>query len=220
MSGFILVLGVVLVTQPPFLFNVAPATLLFSSLLPLVHDDLYYVGAALAGTGCFMGGLTRVLIAKCEGVSLPVLITWSAGWGILVSACYCLLDPGSCILSPSISSISFKEWLLILGLALSGLLAFTLMTQALKLISPNLVSSFRALELVLAFCVQSNLTGHAPDTWSCVGGALILAGVLVLTFQEKIIELYFPHRVSQTDITAAADQSEYSRLVEEGRLSG
>ena len=44
------------------------------------------------------------------------------------------------------------------GLAVSGLLAFTTLTRSLQLISPNLVSSLRTLELVLAFLVQSLLT--------------------------------------------------------------
>ena len=62
------------------------------------------------------------------------------------------------------------------GLALSGLLAFTTLTRSLQLISPNLVASLRTLELVLAFCVQSIVTGLAPGLLSCLGGGLILIG--------------------------------------------
>ena len=76
-----------------------------------------------------------------------------------------------------------------MGLAISGLLAFTSMTFALKLISPNLVSSLRTLELVLAYGVQDLVTGEHPDIWSCFGGGMILAGVLILTFQDRILEM-------------------------------
>jgi drug/metabolite transporter (DMT)-like permease len=213
-SGFILLLGVVLVTQPPFLFYGVPTTNWSSFPLSPSHDDLYYVGVALAGIGGFMGGLARVLIVKCEGVSIPVLVTWSAIWGILLSVGYCLLQPGSYILSSSIFMISFKNWLILLGLALTGLLAFTLMTHALKLISPNLVSSFGTLELVLAFVVQANLTGQSPDTWSCVGGVLILVGVLVLTFQENISEMFSYHPHNGYLYQTVTTRSEYSRLDE------
>ena len=176
----------------------------------------------MAVTGCCMGGLNRVLIAKCEGVSIPVLVSWAAGWGLVLSIGYCLLQPGSLILSTFITKISCTDWLLLLGLALSGLLAFTSMTHALKLISPNLVSSFRTLELVLAYVVQALLTEEAPETWSCVGGVLILAGVLVLTFQENISDILASHQMwhygnlYQT-VTA---QSAYQSLDDVSRLYG
>ena len=64
----------------------------------------------------------------------------------------------------------------LVGLALSGLFAFTTLTRSLQLISPNLVASLRTLELVLAFCVQSIITGLAPSLLSCLGGGLILIG--------------------------------------------
>ena len=62
------------------------------------------------------------------------------------------------------------------GLAVSGLLAFTTLTRSLQLISPNLVSSLRSLELVLAFLVQAAITGQPPQTLSWLGGGLILIG--------------------------------------------
>ena len=75
-------------------------------------------------------------------------------------------------------------------------MAFTSMTLALKLISPNLVSSLRTLELVLAYGVQALVTGESPDIWSCFGGGLILSGVLMLTFQEKISDMFSVIQVS------------------------
>ena len=38
-----------------------------------------------------------------------------------------------------------------------------------QLVSPNLVASLRCLELVLAFTVQTLLTGHLPDLVSILG---------------------------------------------------
>ena len=70
------------------------------------------------------------------------------------------------------------------GLAVSGLLAFTTLTKSLQLISPNLVASLRTLELVLAFLVQSLITGLSPDLLSWLGGLLILTGVLLLALQD------------------------------------
>ena len=71
LSGILLLLGVFLVCQPPFLFN----HLQDDSLLTL-HDNLYYLGVSLAVTACCTGGLMDMVIAKCEGVSTPVLVNW------------------------------------------------------------------------------------------------------------------------------------------------
>ena len=70
------------------------------------------------------------------------------------------------------------------------------MTLALKLISPNLVSSLRTLELVLAYGVQALVNGESPDIWSCFGGGLILSGVLLLRFQDNIYEMFSVIKVS------------------------
>ena len=63
------------------------------------------------------------------------------------------------------------------GLSISGLLAFFTLTKSLQMISPNLVASLRTLELVLAFSVQSLITGVAPDTLSSLGGTFIFVGM-------------------------------------------
>jgi len=209
--------GVVLVTQPPFLFNTTHWGFLYSALLQVVHDKLYFTGVGLAGIGAVMGSLQRILISKCEGVTVPVLAAWSAVWGVLFSTCYCLLQPGSHILSPAITKISQEDWLLYVGLATSSLLSFTLMILALKLISPNLVSAFKTVELVVAFPVQSIVSNKAPDIFSCVGGGLIIAGVFAMTFQTRISNLGFSFWIFQNnhDYQLIEEQTENTRLFHE-----
>ena len=68
---------------------------------------------------------------------------------------------------------------------MSGLLAFTTLTRSLQLVSPNLVSSLRCVELVLAFAVQGLITLQVPSIISCVGGGLIIIGVIILAFQVR-----------------------------------
>jgi len=211
-SGAILVLGILLVCQPPFLFapsspevTVAPAI----SYLLVKHDDSYFIGVALAIVACFTGGFMDVLAAKCEEVSTFVLVTWSAISGFIITVAASPLLSDGRILSKDIVNISLEDWLLFIGLAVSGLMAFTCLTAALKLISPNLVSSLRTLELVFAFTAQSLVTGQDPEMLPCLGGFLILAGVLTLTFQERILEL-MKHGVNFVAFNRA---SEYERLL-------
>jgi drug/metabolite transporter (DMT)-like permease len=102
------------------------------------------------------------------------LVNWAAISGLIISVGFSQVLSGCRFISSNIVKISWTDWLILIGLAVSGLLAFTSMTYAPKLISPNLVSSLKTLELVLAYAVQTLVTGENPDIWSCFGGGLIL----------------------------------------------
>merc|ERR1712110_427353 len=68
------------------------------------------------------------------------------------------------------------NWALITGLSTCGLVAFTTLTLSLQLVSPNMVSSLRCLEMVVAFLVQSVITGLAPNILSSIGGGIVTLG--------------------------------------------
>jgi drug/metabolite transporter (DMT)-like permease len=123
-------------------------------------------------------------------VSTPVLVNCAALSGLILTVSICQVLLGCRVLSSDIAKISWADWIILIGLAESSLMAFTSMTLALKLISPNLVSSLQTLELVLAYSFQALVTGESPEIWSCLGGGLILFGVLMLTFQDKISEMF------------------------------
>lgn len=72
------------------------------------------------------------------------------------------------------------------GLSTCGLVAFTTLTLSLQLVSPNMVSSLRCLEMVVAFLVQSVITGLAPNILSSIGGGLITLGIVILGAEESI----------------------------------
>ena len=103
-----LVTGVILVCQPPFIFN-------NFSRRPGERDDLYYLGVFIAVIACVTSGLMDVLVAKCEEVSASVLLLWTAIMGLAISVLYCLNTPQSEILSPDILHISWQDWALYLG---------------------------------------------------------------------------------------------------------
>ena len=121
-----------------------------------------------------------------QGVSTLILVNWVGVCGLLVAIVFSLLDPSSYMLSPAILSVSSADWLTLIGLAVCGLSAFSLQIKALHLIAPSLVASLRATELVVAFVVQTILTGQAPNMWDCLGGSLVMTGVLLLSMQKKI----------------------------------
>ena len=114
----------------------------------------------------------------------PVLLTWSAVMGLLASLVYCLASPTSVLVTPaSWAQVTPTQAALYIGLSISGLLAFTTHTRSLQLACPSLVSSLGCSELVVAFIVQSLITGQSPNMLSCLGGGLIVTGVIILAFQ-------------------------------------
>ena len=123
-------------------------------------------------------------------MSTPVLVNCAAVSGLIFTVSACQVLHGCRVLSSDIAKISLADWIILIGLAVSSLMAFTSMTLALKLISPNLVSSLQTMELILAYGVQALVTGESTDIWSSFGGGLIFSGVLVLTFQDKISEMF------------------------------
>ena len=103
-----LVMGVIFVCQPAFIFHISPRT--------LEKDDVYYVGVLLASTACIAGGFMDVLVAMCVEVSTYVLLLWTAIMGLAISIIYCLNTPESEILSADILHISWQDWALYLGM--------------------------------------------------------------------------------------------------------
>ena len=67
--------------------------------------------------GYIPGGVTDVLVAKCDNVSTWVLVNWSALLGLIMSAIYCIV-PWSYLSSPPM--ISIQDVLASAGLAVSG----------------------------------------------------------------------------------------------------
>ena len=108
--------------------------------------------------------------------------------------------------------------ILIVGLSLSGLIAFTTLTLSLQLISPNIVASLRCLELVLAFSVESIITGSLPDIVTSTGGALIILGVIILSLQDylaKYTKEMIKWIVESRRSSVSDFESQYTRLIHE-----
>ena len=76
--------------------------------------------------------IKNIMVLSLQGVSTPVLVNWSAISGLFISIGFSQLQSGSRILSPDIVKICWSDWLILAILAVSGLLAFTSMTHALK----------------------------------------------------------------------------------------
>ena len=85
-SGTVLLLGVILVCQPPFIFPHELSREGSVSFFLSSHDGLYYVGVALAGTACLTGGLMDILIAKCEVELFTIYFQATTGYVLFLGS--------------------------------------------------------------------------------------------------------------------------------------
>jgi len=183
LTCLLLVTGVILVCRPPFLFH----SFSYKAIMEDVEYKNYSIGLILTLIATACGAIMNVVISECSSVPSPVLLSWSAVMGLLASLVYCLASPTSVLVTPaSWAQVTPTMAALYIGLSISGLLAFTTTTRSLQLACPSLVSTLGCTELVVAFIVQSLITGQSPNILSCLGGVLIVTGVIILAFQEKI----------------------------------
>ena len=156
MFGCLLVSGMVLCVQPPFLFPVkivgAPDVETVGA--PDVETDYdYYIGVLLALATAVMGAMANVCIAKCENVSSKVLVFYSGLGGLIISLiCSCFDEKNKIFFN--ISAVDINTWLVLGLVGVTGIAGHFSLTRSLRLIPPTTVAVLRSLEIVLAYIVQ------------------------------------------------------------------
>ena len=117
-AGLQLLVGVILVCKPPFLFGSSDT---------IGEHDSYYLGVLLASISCLAGGSMNVMVSLCRHVSSNILVSWSAVSGVLMSVIYCLSEGTSSILSDRIFDTTWTQWATFFGLYIVFLLIFLFM---------------------------------------------------------------------------------------------
>merc|ERR1719468_383210 len=141
------------------------------------------VGAVLTGT------YHNVIVPLCKDVKSPVLVLWVGLAAILVSSIAAQFVPTALIATGRITEMPLQMWLIILGLAVSGMLAYLCLTRALQLISPTLVSSLRSLEIIFAYGAESIIVYALPMVTSIFGAILVIIGVTGIALEFHITQL-------------------------------
>jgi len=170
----ILLLGVLCVCKPSFIFNQKGEE---------TNESAITIGLILAAVSSFLGGLTNVLSSYCKNAPSGALVFWIAVFALVLSAAGEQFLPGSYILTPRIVDLTVLQWAAIFGMTMSGLVAYLSLTKSLQLIDPTLVSSLRSLEIILAFGVQSLIDQALPDVYGISGALLVCLGISVAAFE-------------------------------------
>merc|ERR1712126_211795 len=176
-SAVILIGGELLICQPFSLHNSNSS-----------EKSNHLLGVGLAFAACVSGSLDGILVnmLKTETVPVTVLLNWAAIFVAFIAVIDTSIMADSNIFSADISSIHVDDWFILLGVALSGILSFLLLTLSLQQASPTLVSSIRSFELVMATAVTAILANSSPTVPVIFGVLLITCGILFLTFHSEL----------------------------------
>ena len=142
--GLLLLLGMILCIQPPFLFPANqhsnsthnathemanytnPLKKLVVNVQLSLHDGApeavddeegssnYYIGAVLAVCTAVTGAMANVVIARCEKVSSKVMVFYSGLGGCILAFVLSIFDNDNKIIF-DITSISGNQWLVMIG---------------------------------------------------------------------------------------------------------
>ena len=202
--GLFLLIGVVLVIQPPFIFpNYEDAIqdyfvkAQFHTLFVLprgtsrlevsYRTKLYYIGVIIALSAALAKGVLNICVNKCSKIKSTVLMWWTGFGGIIVSLIAFTFDKDARMLSTEIFQVTYTEWLLLFGLAISGLIGYFCMTKSLQMIDPTCVAFVRSLEIIFGYIVQITILGQIPSILSLSGAIIVFIAVAAYSLQYRIM---------------------------------
>jgi len=209
--AFVLISGVILCTQPPFLFpshdqprhhhhdhhgrhhHHHVSSVAFNDSLPIEttttknpgdDDCAYYIGVVLAVGAAVTGAASNVIVAKIEQVSSTAIVTYSGVGGVVLALAYGVIVDTEDMIVPSFTEVTAEEWLSLLMLGGMGLVGFFALTRSLQLIPPTTVAVLRAMEIVLAYGVQAVVLGEVPNSLAIAGSSLVITSVVAFAAEN------------------------------------
>ena len=200
--GLFLLIGVVLVIQPPFIFPNYEDAIQNYFVKSQIHTlfqietsrkeisyrtKLYYIGVIIALSAALAKGVLNICVNQCSKIKSTVLMWWTGFGGIFISLIAFTFDKNARMLSTEIFEVSYTEWLLLFGLAISGLIGYFCMTKSLQMIDPTCVAFVRSLEIIFGYIVQITILGQIPSVLSLSGAILVFMAVAAYSLQYRIM---------------------------------
>ena len=191
---FLIVLGDVLVVQPPFIFgeedtrNETSINVDDEEPSQKKHGQYYYVGAGLCVYGAVSHAVTNVFGAKCsqKNISSSQLMLVSGISSFLLSLISASFLPNRLLSSPQLLSI--KAAILLPVSAGVTMLAYWTITLAISITHhPTLISMLRSTEILISLVTEALWWKELPGTISLLGSLLVAACVLTMAAHDKIV---------------------------------
>jgi len=170
-------IGVVLITRPPFLF---------SNTVPPLGDDkgeTNFWGAIAAFSATLFGANVYVLLRALKGLHYSVIMTNFGGYAIFQTLLITYLFGSFCIPKCGLNRI------LIVALAFFSFSGQILLTMALQMEQAGPVAIARSADIVFAFIWQILFFGEVPNLFSVCGAILVVSSVLLTGVRKWALTL-------------------------------
>ena len=133
--------------------------------------------------------VTCSVLYKNSAASTLQMILYAGFGGFIVSLVSSAFDQNHLILSSEISTISLPVWCGICSVAFLGVCAIFMLTYAIALSNPVLVSFVRVFDIVIAYSIQITFLHQAITNMGIVGSSLVVAAIIVLGLEHSFVKL-------------------------------
>ncbi|KAJ8679875.1 hypothetical protein QAD02_015662 [Eretmocerus hayati] len=177
-----LVLGVILIAQPPFIFEMQEDTL---------YDATGYTCAVFA---TIFTAMNIVVMRKCLEIHYSVVVLNLSVWSLISAIIFLIIlptdNPAMDFRDKLFIPCDFITLSMIMLVAVTGLLGQILIANSLKIESAGKVSVTRSLDIILAYVIQIYFFEEVPTMTSIIGALLILSSVVTIGFEKHIYSLW------------------------------
>jgi len=191
---FLIVLGDVLVVQPPIIFGEEDSV--NDTIRQYKEADqeearqgqYYYLGVSLCFYAAAAGAIANVVGARCNkmNISPSHLMLVSGFSSILLSLASSPFLPNRLLTDPQ--SLSLKASVLLPASAGITMIAYWTITLAISITShPTLISMLRSTEILISLGTEALWWNQLPGTISLLGSLLVSACVLCMAAHDRIV---------------------------------
>jgi len=173
---FLLVTGVVMITNPPFLFAAEVAE---------EHESYNILGYVAALSGTLFTAFNIVVMRKCKDVHYSVVVFQFSFWSLVISSI--ILGFTGEIDMPA---NTLQEWGLVFLVAIFGVSGQILVAIALSHEGAGRVAVTRSLDIVLAYILQVTIFSEIPDWKSMIGACMVITCVIGMGLEDVIHRVF------------------------------
>ncbi|XP_067619188.1 solute carrier family 35 member G1 [Eurosta solidaginis] len=173
--------GVVLITRPPFVFGEPPAISLETERYAAQNYDIWGPVAAISST--LFGANVYILLRTLKGLHFSVIMTNFGAFALIYTFIVCVSIGAICW-----PACGRDRWLVVV-LGIFSFLGQILLTLSLQVEQAGPVAIARCADIVFAFIWQIMFFGETPTGFSLLGALLVVSSVILTALKKWALSL-------------------------------
>ena len=205
--AILLMIGVILVIRPPFMFPQNPTKLQFLQQSKKTNqtfmagenksrmeiETFHWMGVAMSlGASC-IGGLMNVSINYLKEVDSGTVYFWNGLMSIICSFAFLTFNQNSLIFF-NMKNVDLETVGKLVALASIGICSNWMSTMSYQLLDPTFCAVLRSQEVIFAYIAQMIVFHVIPCNISFIGAFLVLSSAVCMPL-EKFVKPRLPERI-------------------------